>query len=583
MRHLRTAELLLYAEGELDERELCRHVSDCVDCKARLVDLQETYVHAASAIRARTRGVGAQPAQLQRLRSRLAVEAELLAAHLGTEELLLSVEDGLSVDRRAHLSSCTACQDRAADIHLQLAEIECELHRQLAFELPAERRAAALAALRERLAQEVVRQSAVAAPTRRWLPSIRLPQAPAFASYATAFATACLVAWIGWNSIPEPETPIAAPRASLVTPEAAPVAPSAPVEVAAASSESLPPQVPERFVLTATAPSAPLIPIVFLALPAPEPELPAFQPLRATFALQDGMQPPIPPLDTRIWAARAAPLAAPLPERAGAPATGAPEAVIEGSWMLAKTGLWKEALRAGGTREQIRFTGALATDQARQQAERKLLAAADGWPVSFSIAVRTAWTGSGTTPPQAASAGEQPSGGLARNSLLQHYADAARRSFQPLDQGRLDDELDRYVSGVMRDNSELLAHAHALHSVLNSPGIDRQRSLESLRRVIDFHLNGIARHEKGIHNRLSEALPRRDWAHRGPKEDFADADKLGAVSRDLLVDALALDRTLTTMFFGASETLDVRARNLSSADLLARIRKHARRLRVSLQ
>ena len=251
--------------------------------------------------------------------------------------------------------------------------------------------------------------------------------------------------------------------------------------------------------------------------------------------------------------------------------------------MLAKTGLWKEGLRARGSREQIRFSGTLATDQARQRAERKLLAAANSWPVSFSIAVRTAWAGSDTSPAPAPSAGEQPSGGLVRNSLLQHYADAARRSFQPLDQGQLDDELDRYVSGVMRDDAELLARVHALHRVLNIPGIDRQRGLESLRRLIDFHLKGVARHQKGIHTRLSEALPRRDWAHRGPKEDFADADKLGAVSRDLLVDALALDRTLTTMFFGTSETLDARARNLSSADLLARIRKHARRLRVSLQ
>ena len=52
MRHLNTEELLLYAESELDDRTLCRHVQDCVDCKASLVEVQETFVRATSTIRA---------------------------------------------------------------------------------------------------------------------------------------------------------------------------------------------------------------------------------------------------------------------------------------------------------------------------------------------------------------------------------------------------------------------------------------------------------------------------------------------------------------------------------------------------
>lgn len=39
MRHFNTEELLLYAESELDDRGLCRHVQDCVDCKASLVEV----------------------------------------------------------------------------------------------------------------------------------------------------------------------------------------------------------------------------------------------------------------------------------------------------------------------------------------------------------------------------------------------------------------------------------------------------------------------------------------------------------------------------------------------------------------
>ena len=127
MRHLTTDELLLYAEGELGDRALCRHLWDCVDCKAQLVDVQETYFHAASAIRAQALDLSTQPSQLHRLRARLAAEAELLAAHLDTEDLLLSVEGELEGDRQAHLATCVACQDRAADLHIRLAEIECEL------------------------------------------------------------------------------------------------------------------------------------------------------------------------------------------------------------------------------------------------------------------------------------------------------------------------------------------------------------------------------------------------------------------------------------------------------------------------
>ena len=88
MRHLGTEELLLYAAGELDDRALCRHVRDCVDCKASLVEAQETFVGAAAVIRA---SVPAEPAALQaasltRLRANIAAETEKIGCCLTAGE-----------------------------------------------------------------------------------------------------------------------------------------------------------------------------------------------------------------------------------------------------------------------------------------------------------------------------------------------------------------------------------------------------------------------------------------------------------------------------------------------------------------
>ena len=41
-------------------------------------------------------------------------------------------------------------------------------------------------------------------------------------------------------------------------------------------------------------------------------------------------------------------------------------------------------------------------------------------------------------------------GGLVRASLLEHYQDAARRSFQEPDRSLLESELERYVSEILR-------------------------------------------------------------------------------------------------------------------------------------
>ena len=542
---------------------------DCVDCKAQMVDLQETYVRAASDLLAQTLGPLAQPTQLHQFRVRLAAEAELLAAHLSTEELLLSVEDGLSTDCRAHLSACGACQNRSADIHLQLAEIEYELHRQTAFELPAERRAAALAALRAQLKREVQLRKTEAARPWSWLPRFNLPRTPVFASYATAFAAAFLVAWVGWNAVSTPDQPVPVPVAEAIAPEVA----ANEYGTAIPQSEPVPARPPERFELAAANQSGPAPRVALVGPSAPSLEATVLPTRSVAIELPRRSDLPSPP----TLAASA--FALPLPERITPPAPNSPVSAIEGSWLLASTGLWKESLQAGGSNGRLRFTGSVGSESDRLRIERALRAVADGRPVDFSISVRGPRGRAPAGSVHASVGAGRPAGGLVRTSLLQHYEDSARRSFQPLDASVLENELNRYVTGVIRDDAELLAHVHALHSVVNRAGIDEAQRTDRLRQVLGFHLDAIAKYEKGVYVKLSEALPRSYWNHRSPKRPSANFDSLGGTSRELLKDALALDRGLTALFFGTSEPLDAREGTVSIGTLLSRIHHHARRLK----
>ena len=583
MRHLTTDELLLYAEGELGDRALCRHLWDCVDCKAQLVDVQETYFHAASAIRAQALDLSTQPSQLHRLRARLAAEAELLAAHLDTEDLLLSVEGELEGDRQAHLATCVACQDRAADLHIRLAEIECELHSRLAFELPTERRAAALAALRTRLAKEVEAKTAVRAGRWDWVPRLTLPRIPAFASFAPAAAMAVLVAWVGWNAISWPDN--ASRQPEIQTAAVVPPSPPPAVGLPFGAEQATPPEavpavsrVLERFSLEPSRDQPPAVEQL-AGTRAPDLEAtPVAMPAFLGVALPRPSDLPAPQAGPPVQLAVAMPGL--LPVRAVPPVPDSLAAVTEGSWLLAKTGLWKESLEAGGSDGRIRFAGIVDTDRDRIEIESKLRAASN-WPLAFSIEVRPALAKS--TPLAAASNLDRPSGGLVRSSLLQHYEDSARRSFRALNRGRLEDELDRYVSDVFRAESDLLAHVHALHRLLNRPGITSVRKMGAFQNVVRFHLKGILDREDSIYRQLQEVLPRQYWAYRGSRTEALDGASLGALSRDLLADTLALDRVLTAMFFGTGEVIDARETNLSSADLLKRVRRRAQQLRAGLR
>ena len=82
-----------------------------------------------------------------------------------------------------------------------------------------------------------------------------------------------------------------------------------------------------------------------------------------------------------------------------------------------------------------------------------------------------------------------------------------------------------------------------------------------------------------IYSHLSEALPRRYWRYQGEEGVGASTDDLGAESKALLQDVLGLERTLTSVLTGSSQTVGLEESNSSSGELLRRIHQRLSRIR----
>lgn len=165
-------------------------------------------------------------------------------------------------------------------------------------------------------------------------------------------------------------------------------------------------------------------------------------------------------------------------------------------------------------------------------------------------------------------------GGLVRTALVEHYRDAARRSFQTADESALDAEIARYVSDVFRSQSDLIGHVYELDQLLNAAPAS-ELAAEQLR----VHLKGALSSEAVIYNHLSEALPRRYWRYQGEEQGIASTDDLRAESKALLQDVLGLERTLTTVLTGSSRTVSIEEANASSGELLRRIHERLSRIK----
>lgn len=579
MRHLNTEELLLYAAAELDDPALCRHVRDCVDCKASLVEAQETLVGAVAAVRA---SVPAEPAAVQtaslmRLRANIAAETEKVGCCLTAGELLLSSEVRLPADRAAHLDDCSRCQREAANMSILLADIEAELRSLIADE-PAEIKTAALAALDRRLAEQAQQP---APPPRQPAKVLAFPVARV-REYAAIAAAAAFVVWAGFQAVRQPELAPDATLTAASAPATAVTAPDQPAPRPAAlpradeavaatrpAPTAAPPADTPRFELAASAPTAPLRETVAANVPAPPAAEGAPQTALLAWAGPD-LQP-----YRAIETASATPASAVRPGPAVAEMS---ESAIEGYWLLARTGLWKQDIRPAGSGGNIVFTGSVADAPQRAAVESKLRAAAGERSLTFDLALRDDGRGAGQTVILAQSA-DRPAGGMARNALLAHYRDAARRSFHSPRMELLEAELERYVSDVLRHDSELLAHVHAVHSVLSRADVAALGEADTLRRLLAFHLDGIANREQAIYAKLSEVLPRRYWAYRAPKTVPAEPLEAAAESIALLEDALELDETLTAIFVSGQSALDARGNERSCGERLAGIRSRVARLR----
>jgi hypothetical protein len=181
-----------------------------------------------------------------------------------------------------------------------------------------------------------------------------------------------------------------------------------------------------------------------------------------------------------------------------------------------------------------------------------------------------------------------PAGGTVRRSLLGHFSDAARQSFVSPQPTALEAEVVRYVSEVYRSQSDLLSHAYALQRFLDRVDVARLESADPqttrrFRDLVRFHLRALDDGEAAIYDRLSEALPRKVWSHRGEGDDSGEAPDWSDESQNLLQDTLELDSNLTALFGTSSLTLDAKDPEQSCGELLNRIRTRIQRIKTRTQ
>ena len=179
---------------------------------------------------------------------------------------------------------------------------------------------------------------------------------------------------------------------------------------------------------------------------------------------------------------------------------------------------------------------------------------------------------------------DPPAGGVVRSALLEHYGDAARRSFRSARPDQLEGELARYVSDVLHAESELLRHAYSLHEMIKGVDLERldEPSRRRLRVAAHKSLSTIREQEEQLYIKLSEALPRNFWATKGRREDQGEGLNLETRSAALLEAALKLDKNLSAVFVDADSSVNFEPESASLGDLLYIVRSSSRNLQERL-
>jgi hypothetical protein len=262
--------------------------------------------------------------------------------------------------------------------------------------------------------------------------------------------------------------------------------------------------------------------------------------------------------------------------------------VVEGYWALTEARVWEEDVRPVWTRGGLRMRGTVENESVRTRVEAAVLRHTSQ-PLAFDLQPRQdSPAARRRTPGVVHAVYGGPAGGAVRRSLLGHFTDAARQSFVAPQPTALEAELVRYVSEVYRSQSELLSHAYALQRFLGeldaaSLASADPQTARRFRDVVDFHLRALDDREAAIYDRLSEALPRKVWSHRGTVDESTETLGWHEESEGLLQDALDLDSNLTALFGTSPLTVDASNPDPSCGEILDRIRTRIRRIKNRTQ
>jgi hypothetical protein len=515
------------------------------------------------------------------------------------------------------LRECRLCRTALADLEELLWEVERELRATVASESAARRAEACLA-----LEREIYVAAKPTAFTIRW---------PAVYATAAALTIAVLAGYLSslQNATQQPRQTVAANIPSQAVPDTASPSPLSPTpqgqvlgganafasfagratEDRAATEPKVAPPVENttgeltsvaesgRHLISAAAePSNATVPGAAPAVESParfELDVPAPRSVPAATLAAVISSPELrpPPVQTLARAElMSAPLVLPSPEpvpaRAPLTAEGA-SALIEGHWILTRAGVWTEDIEPVWTRRGLQFSGTVESSARLRQIAESITSAAGERTFLMDVRARPQDSAAQQADAAVILAGDQrPVGGVVRNSLLSHFSDSARRSFESPRPSMLEAEIDRYVTEVFRGQSRLRAHAFALKSLLEPLSREQLATLDptvarKFSDLVRLHMKALGEDEAHIYDRLSEGLPRRFWSYRASERDLNTASDWREESAALLRDVLRLDSTLTALLSTPETFVDVSDSHFSCGELLYRIRNRVGRLRAA--
>lgn len=504
--------------------------------------------------------------------------------HLSTDELLLRSDNELAAERVSHLQECAPCQAALADLISLLEVVAEDLRASLPAESEAER-----AASRMTLERELTVRVRAARPPVIPFPVWRVAGYAAAAMIGFAVFSGYLFNGVEVSpnqnaeqvaeTLTVPAPVVAEGTTPAPKPSAAEPAPGQNVTLAQV-------QRPARFEMAAAV----------VSRPAPEAITGAISGVKTPVVVAGAE---IEPLERKIFGPesifallqpRAPELQIPTLPVAELPVRGQPEirpeVLVAGHWILHRAGVWREDLSPAVSETGLVLRGSAENAAVRDRILAAIRKTPEGREVPVELTLRSDGPVAAALADVARVSGHAAAGAV-RNSLLAHFSDAARRSFVAPLPAVLESELRRYISDVFTGQSDLLAHAYALKTILHSVSGDGLSELDPaashhLAEMARFHLREVRENRERIYDLLSETLPRKYWTYR-PAAQAADSPNSPVEAQALLSDVLELDETLTALLSTGALFVNASDADLSCGALLQRIENHTRRLRAGLK